>query len=90
MLQKAKDGEPVDDGHKRCTGRSMKFIAFSQYHIHIESVIADVVWDGQWGSYSVAAARADVFHIWRTRAAMNLKIGMQIDEIGSRGVRCQL
>ena len=34
---------------------------------------------------SVAAARADVFRIWRTKAAMNLKIGMQIDEIRSWG-----
>jgi hypothetical protein len=39
---------------------------------------------------SVAAAQADVFHIWRTRAAMNLKISVQIDEIRSRWVLCQL
>jgi hypothetical protein len=42
------------------------------------------------GGSSVAAARADVFHIWRTRAAMNLKIGVQIDEIRSQWVLCQL
>ena len=70
--------ELLDNGSIRCAARLKKIRCFGQ--------------QGQEGvvNSSVAAALADVFRIWRTRAAMNLKIGMQVDEIRSRGVLCQL
>jgi hypothetical protein len=78
-----------------------RFLGFGQ----TTESISNKLWGGAWGltamvqyltefvgryQISVAAARADVFHIWRTRAAMNLKIGVQIDEIRSQWVLCQL